>query len=137
MANEWYGQQQAQQRNANNGSLLAVPVQGETGAQNYLVGAGNTVLLTDFNAGFLWIKTNDGLFQTIRTFEVKEITPQPKQNEKFIQRAEFEQFQKNIQSQFQQILDTLVKLGGVTQNESANTDVIEQSKTTATEVQRS
>ena len=51
--------------------VLAVPVNGEAGAQNYLVGAGNTVLLTDFNAGRIWLKSNDpqGLFQSLRTFE--------------------------------------------------------------------
>ena len=124
---DYYGQQR---NNNNNSSLMAIPVQGEVGAQNYLVAAGNTVLLTDFNSGFIWIKTNDGLFQTLRTFKIEEITPQPKQNENFIQRAEFEQFQKNVNLQLQQILDSLNNVGGSRQNESASTDVIKQSKTT-------
>lgn len=125
---DYYGQQR---NNNNNNSLMAIPVQGEVGAQNYLVAAGNTVLLTDFNSSFIWIKTNDGLFQTLRTFKIEEITPQPKQNENFIQRAEFEQFQKNVNLQLQQIVDSLNNVGGSRQNESASTDVIKQSKTTA------
>lgn len=60
MSTDWYGQQQ---KNGNNSSLMAVPVQGEVGAQNYLVASGNTVLLTDFNSDLIWIKSNDGFFR--------------------------------------------------------------------------
>lgn len=137
MANEWYGQQQSQQRNNNN--LMAIPVQGEEAAQNYLVAAGCTVLLIDLNSKNqrIWLKSNDqnGLIQNIRTFKVEEITPKPKTDNNFIQRKEFEQFQTNINSQFQQITKLLNQLGGLKQNESTNTDVVEQSKTTTAKVQ--
>ena len=106
----WYSGQPQR----NNNSVLAVPVQGEVGAQNYLVAAGNTVLLTDFNEGFIWLKSTDAnaMFQTMRKFKVEEIKPQPKQDKNFIQRTEFEQFRQNVNSQLQQVLEYLTKSGG-------------------------
>lgn len=126
---DWYGQQPQQRNN----SVMAVPVQGEVGAQNYLVAAGNTVLLTDFNEGFIWLKSTDvnAMFQSMRKFKVEEITPQPKQDKNFIQRAEFEQFQQNINSQLQQVLEYLTRAGGK-EYESSNT-VVKKREPVATE----
>lgn len=115
MANNYFGgyaqpMQPVQRQN----EILAVPVQGTQAAQNYLVGAGNTVILTDFTNGFIWLKSTDanGLFSSLRTFKVEEITPQQKPDGNFIQRSEFEQFQQNINQQLQQILAYLNQAGG-------------------------
>lgn len=134
MANEWYNQQQR-----TNNQLMATPVQGEEAAQNYLVAAGCTVLLIDLNSSKkrIWLKSNDanGLIQTIRTFEVKEITPKPKIDQNFIQRDEFENFQKDVKTQLQQMVNILSNLGGETKDESTNTEPAKQPKTSTTKVQ--
>ena len=134
MANEWYNQQQR-----NNNQLMVTPVQGEEAAQNYLVAAGCTVLLIDLNSKNkrMWLKSNDsnGLIQEIRTFEVKEITPKQKNDPNFIQREEFENFQKDVKSQLQQMVDILTKLGGATKDESANNESAKQPKTSTAKVQ--
>jgi len=100
-----YGQMQRQ-----GGEILAVPVQGEIGAQNYLVAAGNTVLLTDFNSGLLRLKSTDanGLFSSLRTFKVKEITPEPKVNGDFVSQSEF----NDLKNQLQQLTASLNSLVG-------------------------
>ena len=107
-----------------NNEILAVPVNGEIGAQNYPVAAGNTVLLTDFNAGFIWLKTNDpnGLFVTLRTFEVKEITPNPTQsadNGNFVSKEEFAQWQQDVSVQLNRVLGYLQN-GGAKNESNAN-----------------
>lgn len=112
MANNYFGgytQPMPMQPVQRQNEILAVPVQGAQAAQNYLVGAGNTVILTDFSSGFIWLKSTDanGLFSSLRTFKVTEITPQQQADGNFIQRAEFEQFQQNINSQLQQVLNYL------------------------------
>ena len=103
-----YAPQQQMQMQRNN-DVLVVPVSGEVGAQNYPVAAGNTVLLTDFNAGFIWLKSTDtnGMFQNMRKFEVKEITPKPAQvpPDNFVLRTEFEQLQQSINQ-------LIAKIGG-------------------------
>lgn len=124
MANNYFGgynqpmYNQPMQPIQRQADILAVPVQGAQAAQNYLVGAGNTVILTDFASGFIWLKSTDanGLFSTLRTFKVQEITPQQQPDANFIQRSEFEQFQQNTNAQLQQILNYL-NAGGK-QNES-------------------
>ena len=110
MANNYFGGypqpiQPVQRQN----EILAVPVQGAQAAQNYLVGAGNTVLLTDFSAGFIWLKSTsaNGFITDMKTFKVEEIKPQQNFDANFIQRSEFEHFQQNINSQLNQILNYL------------------------------
>ena len=63
--------QQAQQ---NDGTLMAIPVQGEAGANLYPVGAGNTVILIDFTEGKFWIKSTNvnGIPQKLRGFSFVE-----------------------------------------------------------------
>ena len=105
-----------------NNDVLAVPVNGEVGAQNYPVAAGNTVLLTDFNAGFVWLKTNDpnGMFVNMRTFKVEEITPKPApvtDNGNFVSKEEFAQWQQGVDTQLKRVLDYLTN-GGANRNES-------------------
>ena len=134
MANDWYGQQQR-----NNNNLMAIPVRGEEEAQNYIVGAGIQVLLIDLNSKEkrMWLKSNDSnnLIQEIRTFKLEEITPKQKQDTNFIQREEFEHFQKDVQSQLQQMVSLLTNLGGKQENESRDNKPAKQSKSTATEIQ--
>ena len=105
---------QTQQPMQRNNDVLAVPVNGEIGAQNYPVAAGNTVLLTDFNSGFVWLKSNDpnGMFVNMRTFKVEEITPKPTPpTGDFVSRNEFEQ----LQSAINQLIS---RIGGNNNNES-------------------
>jgi|GEM_PF-2907441 len=122
-----YGQMQRQ-----GGEILAVPVQGEVGAQNYLVAAGNTVLLTDFNSGLIWLKTTDtnGLFSSLRTFKVEEITPQPKNNGDFVSQSEFAE----LKNQLQQLTASLNGL--INRGEMINAKYNEQSANVPAEVQR-
>lgn len=122
MANNFLGgysppQQFNQYQQQANNDILAVPVQGEAAVQNYLVAQGRSVLLTDFPNGRIYLKSTspDGLFSTVRTFEVNEITPTQRQDGNFINRVEFEQFQQTINNQFQQVLNYLK---GGNQNES-------------------
>lgn len=130
---DWYNQQPR-----NNNQLMATPVQGEEAAQNYLVAAGCTVLLIDLNSAkkHIWLKSNDanGLIQTMRTFEVNEITPKPKPDQNFINREEFENFQQDVKSQLLQMVSILTELGGI-KNEPTNTEPAKQPKTPAAEVQ--
>ena len=116
-----YGVPTQQQMQRNN-EVLAVPVNGEIGAQNYPVAAGNTVLLTDFNGERLWIKSNDpnGMFVNMRTFEVKEITPKPIQsadNGNFVSKEEFQKYCQGVDNQLQRVIDYLTN-GGANRNES-------------------
>ena len=116
------------------GEILAVPVQGEVGAQNYLVAAGNTVLLTDFNSGLLWLKSTDanGLFSSLRTFKVEEITPQQKQNGDFVSQSEF----NDLKNQIQQLTASLNSLVGKGENTNANATNNGQFAGVPSEVQR-
>ena len=118
-----YGVPTQQQMQRNN-EVLAVPVNGEIGAQNYPVAAGNTVLLTDFNGERLWIKSNDpnGMFVNMRTFEVKEITPkpiQPADNGNFVSKEEFAQWQQDVSVQLNRVLGYLQN-GGLKNESNAN-----------------
>jgi len=117
-----YGQQSQPLQMQQNNNVLAVPVNGESGAQNYLVAAGNTVLLTDFNSGFIWLKSTDpnGMFQNLRKFKVEEITPKPMPaNNDFVLRSEFEKLQQSI--------DTLLARIGGNDNESISTTAAKSS----------
>lgn len=54
-----------------------VYVNGEEGAKNYPVAAGNTVLLLDFNTNQFWLKStaSNGVFTPMRSFSFVENTP--------------------------------------------------------------
>ena len=136
MANNFFGgysppQQFNQYQQQASNDILAVPVQGEVAVQNYLVAQGRSVLLTDFPNGRIYLKSTstDGLFSSVRTFEVNEITPTQKQDGNFINRTEFEQFQQTINNQFQQVLNYLK---GGSQNES--NAVVKQSSNVPTTI---
>lgn len=68
-----YSQQNSQQMN--DGTMMAVFVQGESGANAYPVASGNTVLLIDFDSGKFWLKSNvNGIPQRLRAFSFAEET---------------------------------------------------------------
>lgn len=119
-----------------NNEILAVPVHGEVGAQNYPVASGNTVILTDFASGLLWLKSTDanGLFSNLRTFKVEEITPQQKQNGDFVSQSEFTELKNQLNNQFQQIAASLNSL--LNKGENQNAKLNEQSANVSAEVQR-
>lgn len=71
--------------------MILVPVQNETVVNTYLVGAGNTVAFVDFNGGKMWLKATSpqGIPETVREFELKEITPKLQMAENGVSREEF------------------------------------------------
>ena len=129
MTNYFNGYGQAQRPN---NEILAVPVHGEVGAQNYPVATGNTVILTDFSSGLLWLKSTDanGLFSSLRTFKVEEITPQQNQVGDFVSQSEFAELKNQI-AQLTASFNNLLNKG-----EILNAKSNEQSATVSAEVQR-
>lgn len=133
MTNYFNGYGQAQRPN---NEILAVPVHGEVGAQNYPVASGNTVILTDFASGLLWLKSTDanGLFSNLRTFKVEEITPQQKPNGDFVSQTEFTELKNQLNNQFNQITASLNSL--LNRGEISNATNNGQSAGVSAEVQR-
>ena len=129
MTNYFNGYGQAQRPN---NEILAVPVHGEIGAQNYPVATGNTVILTDFSSGMLWLKSTDanGLFSSLRTFKVEEITPQQNQVGDFVSQSEFAELKNQI-AQLTATFNNLLNKG-----EILNAKSNEQSANVSAEVQR-
>lgn len=91
-------------QNANN-SVITVPVTNETEVQNYLVGAGNTVIFVDFDHGKLWIKSTaaNGVPMQLRTFKMSEVQPeQPAVNtsaptEQYATKADLDEIKKMLE----------------------------------------
>ena len=95
----------------NNGIIW---VQGEAAAKAYPVASGQSVLLMDSEDSIFYIKSTDqsGMPQPLRIFDYKErISPNgdvkksEKQNEDYVSRKEFEEFQDEIKK-------TINNLGG-------------------------
>ena len=109
MAGQWgnYGgyAQNTAQTTAN--GVMTVFINGEAGATSYPVAAGNTVNLVDLDSGKMWFKSTDvnGMPCPMRTFEIKEITPQPV-NSDMVSRKEFESLSQQLQN-MQQLLMSL------------------------------
>jgi hypothetical protein len=103
-----YNQQNNQQYD--DGSFMAFPVQGESGAQSYLVRNGTSVMLYDFDAGKFWIKSNsNGIPQRLRHFVFKEVFPeQEQQQSQNIQSVTREEFDKLSQA----VNKLITELGG-------------------------
>ena len=78
--------------------ILFITVQGEQAVNNYLVGAGNTVVMADFNAGMMWIKSTsaNSIPQPVRKFRLEEIIEQPQTQADGVSRAEFDELKKMI-----------------------------------------
>lgn len=110
-----YGNQQMQQ---DDNSIMAVFVQGEAGATNYLVRSGTTVMPIDFQAGKFWLKSNTGgIPQRMRHFVFKEIFPEQEQpteqkNAEGVSRKEFDDLSKNVSVIAKNMQKLLADLGG-------------------------
>lgn len=89
---------------AQNG-VMTIFVNGEASASAHPVAAGNTVNLVDLDGGKMWFKSTDvnGMPCPLRTFEIKEITPQPV-NADMVSRKEFNDLSQQLQNLQQLIL---------------------------------
>jgi len=115
--NPFLSQQGIQTGVQNENPFFTSFVNGESGANAYLVGAGRTGLLFDFNLGKFWIKETDsnGIPKPIRTFSFKEETPQPQtaqQNVNGVSRDEFTQLTKSVSMLSDSVNKLLKDLGG-------------------------
>lgn len=111
-----YGNQPMQQ---DDNSIMAVFVQGEAGATNYLVRSGTTVMPIDFQAGKFWLKSNTGgIPQRMRHFVFKEIFPEQEQPsgqtsaDGGVSREEFDSLSKNVATIANNMQKLLADLGG-------------------------
>ena len=99
-------------------SIMAVFVQGEAGATNYLVRSGTTVMPIDFQAGKFWLKSNTGgIPQRMRHFVFKEIFPEQEQpteqkNAESVSRKEFDDLSKNVSVIANNMQKLISELGG-------------------------
>ena len=106
MAGQWgyggYGGTNAGQNTVN--GVMTVFVSGEANVTSYPVAAGNTVNLVDLDGGRMYFKSTDvnGMPCQLRTFEIKEVTPQPVSGD-VVSRKEFESLSQQMQS-LQQLL---------------------------------
>ena len=86
-------------------SVITVPVTNETEVQNYLVGAGNTVIFVDFDHGRLWIKSTaaNGVPMQLRMFKLSEVQQEPPAvaastpTEQYATKADLEALKKTIE----------------------------------------
>lgn len=79
------------------GQMMLVPIQNEQVVNTYLVGAGQTVALVDWNSGFLWLKSTaaNSVPMQVRKFRVEEIIEQPQQADA-VSREEFDDLKKSM-----------------------------------------
>ena len=85
--------------------MITVFVSGEASATAYPVAAGNMVSLVDLDHGKMWFKSTEanGMPCPLRTFEIKEVTPQPAFGGEVVTRQEF----NTLNEQLQQVLAAL------------------------------
>ena len=116
--NPFFTQQPSIQTGTQNDNPFFISfVNGESGANAYLVGAGRTGLLFDFNLGKFWIKETDinGIPKQIRTFSFKEETPKQQviqNNENVVSREEFATLTQSVSALSQSVNKLLKDLGG-------------------------
>lgn len=96
-------------------SVITVFVTSELAAQCYPVGAGNTVLLVDFDHKMFWIKSTDsnGVPMQMRAFDFSEKIEQPAESsasntENVVSRDEFNEL-KNMFSELKTTLEDVLK----------------------------
>lgn len=85
-------------------------VNGEEGAKNYLVAAGNSVLLMDFNINKFWVKSTgpNGIPQQMREFTFEEITPKIETAQSdFVTKQELNDLRSYLENQFNGIKNQL------------------------------
>ena len=115
--NSFFPQQGIQTGLQNDSPFFVSCVNGESGANAYLVGAGRKGLLFDFNMGKFWIKETDlnGIPQPIRTFSFNEETPKPQITQPGnggVTRDEFMELTKSVSSLSDSVNKLLKDLGG-------------------------
>ena len=112
-----YGNQNNTQMS--DGSLMAVFVQGEAGANSYPVASGNTVMPIDFESGKFWLKSNaNGIPQRLRHFEFHEVFPNQENTPSVnVSREEFDGLSKSVSALSDSVNKLIAELGG-TSNES-------------------
>lgn len=91
---------------------IIVFVNGEQGANNYPVAAGNTVYLMDFESGQFWIKStnSNGSPQPMRSFSFKETTPKIEANNfegNYVTKKELDDLKEYLDGQFKGIKNQL------------------------------
>lgn len=81
-----------------------VMVSGESGANNYPVAAGNTVLLMDFEEKKFWLKSTDvnGFPQPLRSFSFTETSQKiqngtEKEETQYVTKKEFDEMKKLLE----------------------------------------
>lgn len=92
-------------------------VNGEDDANSYLIQAGKTGLLFDFNLGKFWIKETsmNGLPKPMRTFSFNEETPRAKHDKtenNTVSREEFAMLTQSVSALSDSVNKLLVDLGG-------------------------
>ena len=112
--NQMYGNQQNIQ---NTGSLIAVLVQGESGANAYPVASGNTVLLIDFDSNKFWLKSNvNGVPQRLRPFsfseDIQEHSQHTMQGTDYVSKNEFNNLSQSVLSLSNDVKKLIADLGG-------------------------
>ena len=85
-------------------SSTVVMVSGESGANNYPVAAGNTVLLMDFESKQFWLKSTDinGFPQPLRSFNFSETTQKnqngtEKEETQYVTKKEFDELKRLLE----------------------------------------
>lgn len=103
-------------------TMTATTVPGRAAALNYPVAANNTAVLLDFTNGIMWVKSNDASGFTVRLTEYKLEEIQPaSQTGDFVSRGEFDEWKRNADTQFNQIINSLnVLIGGKSNAPEAN-----------------
>jgi len=96
-------------QSVNNG-VCTVFINNENSVYAYPVAAGNMVTLVDLDHGKMWFKSTEanGMPCLLRTFEIKEVTPQATQSGDMVTRKEFEA----LSVQIQQLMNSLKQNAG-------------------------
>lgn len=88
-------------------------VSGEVGAKSWQVQPNSTVLLMDSEAERFYIKSCDGSgMPTLKTYEYKEINPQPIKNNdtEYVKRAEYDDLMRDFAEKLQKVEENIQKL---------------------------
>lgn len=92
-----------QQNSMMNAGIVTALVANEVDAQSYPVGAGNTVLLIDFNQNRFWLKSTaaNGVPMPMRSFAFEEKTVEPAKAtvepaNDYVTKADFDELKKMI-----------------------------------------
>lgn len=99
-----------QKQNNNNGLLW---VSGEVGAKSWQVAPNSTVLLMDSEADRFYIKSSDASgMPTLRTYEYKEVNPQPIKTEgiEYVKKSDYDDLMRDFAEKLQKVEENIQKL---------------------------